>query len=387
MQVPFRGPAALALGLALAAAPPHGRAAAGTDAYLDATAARWEDVSRKIWDYAETALTETKSAALLEDVLEKEGFAVQRGAAGNADGVRRDRGVRRARRRDPRRVRRPPGPLAEGRRGEEVPRRRRRAGPGLRAQPPRDRRRRGRRRREPRARGAEAARDDPGLRHSRRGADPRQDVHAARRRLRRDGRRPLLAPRGRELPRHRRPPRDHGARRRVLREDGARRGEPLDGPQLAGRPRGLRARDVAHARARAPHGAPPPRRQGRRPRREHHPGLRARAVVRARHERRARERDGRPPEEGRRRRRPRDRDGGEGHDPRVDARAAHQRDALEAGPEAARARRRARSGTRPTRRSRRRSRRKSAFPRRGSPARCSRSRRDAASAPRRTSAR
>ncbi|MEO8053580.1 MAG: amidohydrolase [Acidobacteriota bacterium] len=80
MQVPFRGPAALALGLtlgfSLAAAP------AGTDAYLDSTAARWEDVSRKIWDYSETALAETKSAALLEEVLEKEGFAVTRGVAG-----------------------------------------------------------------------------------------------------------------------------------------------------------------------------------------------------------------------------------------------------------------------------------------------------------------
>ncbi len=82
MQVPFRGPAALALGLALAAGPAAPAAPAGTDAYLDATAARWEDVSRKIWEYAETALQETKSAALLEEVLEKEGFAVQRGAAG-----------------------------------------------------------------------------------------------------------------------------------------------------------------------------------------------------------------------------------------------------------------------------------------------------------------
>jgi aminobenzoyl-glutamate utilization protein B len=83
MQVPFRGPAALALGLVLAAAPAAPAAPqTGTDAFLDATAARWEDVSRKVWEYAETALKETKSAALLEDVLEKEGFAVQRGVAG-----------------------------------------------------------------------------------------------------------------------------------------------------------------------------------------------------------------------------------------------------------------------------------------------------------------
>ena len=86
MQVPFRGPAALALGLALAAAPPapaaQGAPLPGTDAWLDATAARWTEVSRKIWDYAETALAEHKSAALLEEVLEKEGFAVTRGVAG-----------------------------------------------------------------------------------------------------------------------------------------------------------------------------------------------------------------------------------------------------------------------------------------------------------------
>ena len=53
--------------------------AAGTDAYLDQTRARWEQVSRQIWDFHETALKETRSSALLEDVLEKEGFRVQRG--------------------------------------------------------------------------------------------------------------------------------------------------------------------------------------------------------------------------------------------------------------------------------------------------------------------
>jgi aminobenzoyl-glutamate utilization protein B len=87
MQVPFRAPAALALGLVfgltLVAAPAAPAAAgAGTDAYLDTTAAQWAEVSRKIWDYAETALQETKSAALLVDLLEKEGFTVTRGVAG-----------------------------------------------------------------------------------------------------------------------------------------------------------------------------------------------------------------------------------------------------------------------------------------------------------------
>jgi len=53
--------------------------AAGTDAYLDQTRARWEQVSRQIWDFHETALKETRSSALLADVLEKEGFQVRRG--------------------------------------------------------------------------------------------------------------------------------------------------------------------------------------------------------------------------------------------------------------------------------------------------------------------
>ena len=53
--------------------------AAGTDAYLDQTRSRWEQVSREVWGFHETALKETRSAALLADVLEKEGFKVQRG--------------------------------------------------------------------------------------------------------------------------------------------------------------------------------------------------------------------------------------------------------------------------------------------------------------------
>ncbi len=83
MQVSFRRFAALALAATLAAAP-AARAAGGavTDATLDSSAARWEEVSRKIWDYAETALKETRSAALLEEILEKEGFTVTRGVAG-----------------------------------------------------------------------------------------------------------------------------------------------------------------------------------------------------------------------------------------------------------------------------------------------------------------
>src|SRR6266851_5177709 len=50
-----------------------------TDAYLDKTRSRWEQVSRQIWDYAETALQESRSSELLADLLGKEGFKVQRG--------------------------------------------------------------------------------------------------------------------------------------------------------------------------------------------------------------------------------------------------------------------------------------------------------------------
>jgi aminobenzoyl-glutamate utilization protein B len=50
-----------------------------TDAYLEKTRGRWEQVSRQIWEYAETALQESHSSELLADLLGKEGFKVQRG--------------------------------------------------------------------------------------------------------------------------------------------------------------------------------------------------------------------------------------------------------------------------------------------------------------------
>jgi len=65
----------------LAASPPSTTSAA-TDPILDADRARWEEVADRIWDYSETALKETRSAALLEDILEKEGFTVTRGVGG-----------------------------------------------------------------------------------------------------------------------------------------------------------------------------------------------------------------------------------------------------------------------------------------------------------------
>ncbi|HSB36686.1 MAG TPA: amidohydrolase [Thermoanaerobaculia bacterium] len=81
MQFPFRLlswiPAGLGA-LALAASP----AAAPTDLFLDGSRSRWVEVADTIWNEAETALKETRSAELLAGILEKEGFAVTRGVAG-----------------------------------------------------------------------------------------------------------------------------------------------------------------------------------------------------------------------------------------------------------------------------------------------------------------
>lgn len=48
--------------------------------YIDANAQSFISISDRIWDYAETAFQEYKSAALLCDTLEQAGFQVQRGA-------------------------------------------------------------------------------------------------------------------------------------------------------------------------------------------------------------------------------------------------------------------------------------------------------------------
>jgi aminobenzoyl-glutamate utilization protein B len=58
--------------------------ARSTDAYLDETRARWEQVARQIWDTPELGLSETRSAAALIEILEKEGFQVTRGIGGEA---------------------------------------------------------------------------------------------------------------------------------------------------------------------------------------------------------------------------------------------------------------------------------------------------------------
>ncbi|HXX29121.1 MAG TPA: amidohydrolase, partial [Myxococcaceae bacterium] len=53
-----------------------------TDAYLDQTRARWEGLARQVWDAAELALREKRSARALADALEKEGFRVTWGLGG-----------------------------------------------------------------------------------------------------------------------------------------------------------------------------------------------------------------------------------------------------------------------------------------------------------------
>ncbi len=51
-------------------------------AAIDANSAELTGLADQVWAFAETALRETRSAALLEDFLESEGFAVDRGVAG-----------------------------------------------------------------------------------------------------------------------------------------------------------------------------------------------------------------------------------------------------------------------------------------------------------------
>lgn len=57
-------------------------AAPATDAFLDQTAGRWEKLASQIWDFSETGLHESKSADLLVDLLQKEGFQVTRNIGG-----------------------------------------------------------------------------------------------------------------------------------------------------------------------------------------------------------------------------------------------------------------------------------------------------------------
>lgn len=70
---------------ALAEGPPATSAASATsatDALIEASRSRWEAVADEIWKSPETSLKETRAAALLSQLLEKEGFTVTRGVAG-----------------------------------------------------------------------------------------------------------------------------------------------------------------------------------------------------------------------------------------------------------------------------------------------------------------
>ena len=49
---------------------------------IDGKAGAYSSMARQIWDYAEVGYKETRSAALLADLLEREGFTVVRGVAG-----------------------------------------------------------------------------------------------------------------------------------------------------------------------------------------------------------------------------------------------------------------------------------------------------------------
>jgi aminobenzoyl-glutamate utilization protein B len=74
--------AILLSGTLVAVSAAAGAAATATDATLDKERGRWESVADQIWDFSELGLAEKRSAALLEDVLEKEGFAVKREVSG-----------------------------------------------------------------------------------------------------------------------------------------------------------------------------------------------------------------------------------------------------------------------------------------------------------------
>jgi aminobenzoyl-glutamate utilization protein B len=73
-------PALASSGAALAASPSATKRAAVNS--VDKHAAAMVDMSDKIWEYAETALRETRSSKLLADFAEQQGFTVTRNVAG-----------------------------------------------------------------------------------------------------------------------------------------------------------------------------------------------------------------------------------------------------------------------------------------------------------------
>ena len=66
---------------ALHAAPAPDPAQRDVLAAVNRHAAELDDLSRRLWEFAEVALAERRSAALLADYLEKQGFHVERGVA------------------------------------------------------------------------------------------------------------------------------------------------------------------------------------------------------------------------------------------------------------------------------------------------------------------
>jgi aminobenzoyl-glutamate utilization protein B len=74
----------LFFGISLFIFPAKNESAPGNNllSWLDRNQGRLSEISRRLWEFAEPALEETRSAALLIDVLKKEGFAVEEGVAG-----------------------------------------------------------------------------------------------------------------------------------------------------------------------------------------------------------------------------------------------------------------------------------------------------------------
>ncbi len=72
----------LALGMQTAADPPHLPLKQAAVESIEAESDALAELADRIWEYAETALRERRSAAVLSDYLEGKGFRVQRGVAG-----------------------------------------------------------------------------------------------------------------------------------------------------------------------------------------------------------------------------------------------------------------------------------------------------------------
>jgi aminobenzoyl-glutamate utilization protein B len=98
MKRRLRGITALLMALVTSSAPALGADAKKKEealATINKHRAELIKMSDQIWSFAETALRETRSARVLADYAEAQGFKVERGVAGMPTG---DRGARRIRR-------------------------------------------------------------------------------------------------------------------------------------------------------------------------------------------------------------------------------------------------------------------------------------------------